>query len=182
MSNKALPVGGSRSENAQAENDWIQLAGRACLSALFVFHVHKISLHLLTAGSGSWDAPHVLLAECVLALLVFGLTALLVVGLRSRYCALLLAAVTAAAALHNHPWFVVLWSEQQTYKLDDVIGYENVQVPAWVYATHQRYFFFQQLSTAGALLQLVAHGPGRLSVDEANGPLQVVTLTAKGAE
>jgi hypothetical protein len=28
-----------------------------------------------------------------------------------------------------------------------------VQVDAWLYASHQRYFFFQQLSTAGALLQ-----------------------------
>ena len=34
-------------------------------------------------------------------------------------------------------------------------------------ATHPRYFFFQQWSTAGAWLQLVVFGPGRLSLDEA---------------
>ena len=58
--------------------------------------------------------------------------------------------------------------------------------PAWVWATHQRYFFFQQLSTAGALLMLVVHGPGRYSVDEADGAVdaaaQVASLEAKGAD
>ena len=42
-------------------------------------------------------------------------------------------------------------------------------------ADHQRYFFFQTMSTVGALLLLVVHGPGKLSIDEPNGPMQMVT-------
>ena len=50
--------------------------------------------------------------------------------------------------------------------------YEDTYVDAWLYSDHQRYFFFQQLSTVGALLQLVVHGPGKYSMDEADGPVQ----------
>jgi len=77
--------------------------------------------------------------------------------------------------------FVTMWSKK-TYALDFVIGYEDVQVDAWLYSDHQRYFFFQQISTVGALLQLVVHGPGRYSLDEQDGPVQVVTLTSKGMD
>ncbi len=51
--------------------------------------------------------------------------------------------------------------------------YEDTYVDAWLYSDHQRYFFFQQLSTVGALLQLVVHGPGQYSMDESDGPVQV---------
>ena len=76
---------------------------------------------------------------------------------------------------------MTMWSKK-TYALDFVIGYEDVQVDAWLYSDHQRYFFFQQISTVGALLQLVVHGPGRYSLDEQDGPVQVVTLTSKGMD
>ena len=56
------------------------------------------------------------------------------------------------------------------------------EVDAQTMADHQRYFFFQQISTVGALLQLVVHGPGRYSLDEQDGPVQVVTLTSKGMD
>jgi|TARA_B100000524_G_scaffold346326_1_gene246331 uncharacterized membrane protein YphA (DoxX/SURF4 family) len=79
-----------------------------------------------------------------------------------------------------------MWSDKR-FSLDFVVGYEGVKVDAWLYSDHQRYFFFQQLSTVGALLQLVAHGPGKYSYDEeeahgADTMLQVVTLTSKGRE
>ena len=51
----------------------------------------------------------------------------------------------------------------------------NAQVDAWLYSDHQRYFFFQTMSTVGALLLLMVHGPGTLSMDEQNGPLQIIT-------
>ena len=58
-----------------------------------------------------------------------------------------------------------------------------VQVDAWLYSDHQRYFFFQQLSTVGALLQLVAHGPGQFSVDEADAEsITITSITSKGAD
>jgi uncharacterized membrane protein YphA (DoxX/SURF4 family) len=164
--------------------DQLQLAGRACLSALYVFYAQKMARHRLTDGAE--EAPGEALVEGVLLAGLLGLTGLIVIGLRSRWCALVLALITACTALYSHPWYAVLWSSRDTYTLEDVVGYEGTQVPAWVYATHQRYFFFQQLSTAGALLQLVVHGPGKYSVDEADGPLQVVTMvaksTAKGVE
>ena len=57
----------------------------------------------------------------------------------------------------------------------------GMMVDAQMYAAHERYFFFNQLSTAGALLQLVVHGPGKFSVDEAEGPVSLEReLTAKG--
>lgn len=157
--------------------DRLQLTGRACLSALYLYYVQKMARERLAAlvGSGSaGEAPGVALVEGVLLLLLGALTILLIVGLRSRWCALALALTTAVAALFKHPWYAVRWwDESVTYTLDEVVGYEGATVPAWVWATHQRYFFFQQLSTAGALLTLVVHGPGRYSVDEANGPLEV---------
>ena len=90
------------------------------------------------------------------------------------------------------------------YVMDGVSGMEGVEVDASMYADHQRYFFCQaprdlavstthpsppsflhvsssdpqSISTVGALLLLVAHGPGRLSIDEPHGPPTIVT--AKG--
>jgi len=40
-------------------------------------------------------------------------------------------------------------------------------------ADHQRFFFFQSMSTVGALLLLVVHGPGALSIDEPDGPMKL---------
>ncbi len=39
----------------------------------------------------------------------------------------------------------------------------------------RRYFFFQTMSTVGALLLLVVHGPGKLSMDEQRGQLVLIT-------
>jgi uncharacterized membrane protein YphA (DoxX/SURF4 family) len=49
--------------------------------------------------------------------------------------------------------------------------------------SRRRQFFFQQISAAGALLQLVVHGPGKYSL-EPEGTLQdaVAPLTAKGVD
>ena len=40
---------------------------------------------------------------------------------------------------------------------------------------HQRYFFFQTMSTVGAARLLVVHGPGKLSMDEQQGQLVLIT-------
>ena len=163
--------------------DLLQRAGRSCHSALFVYYAAKAARERLAAleGRAAAEAPGVALIEGVLLAALACLSALLILGLRSRLAALALAVATAGAALFKHPWYVTMWSDG-TFALDDVVGYEGMRVSAWLYSNHQRYFFFQQLSTAGALLQLVVYGPGRLSVDEADGPLEVVALTSKGGD
>merc|ERR1719482_1206075 len=74
------------------------------------------------------------------------ITGFLVAGMKSRWCALLLALVMALSALYKHPWFITMWSKS-TFALDFVVGFEDTYVDAWLYSDHQRYFFFQQLST-----------------------------------
>lgn len=61
------------------------------------------------------------------------------------------------AALYKHPWFITMWSSK-SFKLDFVVGYEDVSVDAWLYSDHQRYFFFQQLSTVSPGLGCRASG------------------------
>ena len=77
-------------------------------------------------------------------------------------------------ALYMHPFWVYMLSSK-TYLMEGVAGMEGYEVDAFTMADHQRYFFFQTMSTVGALLLLMVHGPGTLSMDEQNGPLQIIT-------
>ena len=173
------------SADAVERADKLQLVGRACLSSLYVFYAFKGAHERVLAlfSDGAAEAPGVALVEYTLLGMLAPLAALLVVGMRSRWCALVLALATACAALYSHPWYLALWSSRREFTLDNVIGYEGTKVDAWIYATHQRYFFFQQISAAGALLQLVVHGPGRYSL-QPEGTLRsaVAPLTAKGVD
>jgi uncharacterized membrane protein YphA (DoxX/SURF4 family) len=233
---RAALVGGDEEvaeqrEEAQEQTDRLQLGGRVAVSAVFVYYVVKMLHERIGVLKGVVpEELHVAVVEGVLLVLLLIATGLLVVGMKARWCALLLAVTMFLAALYKHPWvrrrrragcaaaaarparpparlparppgpsrraacpppptararprrqFVTMWSKK-TYALDFVIGYEDVQVDAWLYSDHQRYFFFQQISTVGALLQLVVHGPGRYSLDEQDGPVQVVTLTSKGMD
>ena len=227
---RAALVGGDEEvaeqrEEAQEQTDRLQLGGRVAVSAVFVYYVVKMLHERIGVLKGVVpEELHVAVVEGVLLVLLLIATGLLVVGMKARWCALLLAVTMFLAALYKHPGaaaaapaappppparpparppaparpaaprpppptararprrqFVTMWSKK-TYALDFVIGYEDVQVDAWLYSDHQRYFFFQQISTVGALLQLVVHGPGRYSLDEQDGPVQVVTLTSKGMD
>lgn len=64
---------------------------------------------------------------------------------------------------------------QKTYRIEGVAHMEGYEVDAFTMGDHQRYFFFQAMSTVGALLLLVVHGPGRLSMDEQGGGLVLIT-------
>jgi len=178
--------GASRSrggdEELKEETSRLLLVGRVFLSAVFVYYVIKMINERLAHITGHYNEnPVVAMAYGVLLVLLAIVTGLIVMGMKSRWCAMLLAAIMACSALYKHPWYLTMWSKR-TFLLDFVVGYEDVQVDAWLYSDHQRYFFFQQLSTVGALLQLVVHGPGKYSIDEAEGPEQVVSLTIKGAD
>ena len=124
----------------------------------------------------SWDNRDVgtPLIEALLIVLLLGMSALVIVGMKSRWCALLLALVTACSAFYMHPFwayaFYAFSKEAEFYVMeDDVPGMEGGVVEAYTMADHQRYFFFQRMSTVGALLLLVVHGPGNLSIDEQQG-------------
>jgi uncharacterized membrane protein YphA (DoxX/SURF4 family) len=162
--------------------DLLQLCGRVCISAVFLYYGGKMMHERIKSVTGVSQEDFVYAAfEGVLMVFLLLITGLLVAGMKSRWCALLLAAVMAISAAYKHPWFITMWSKS-TFALDFVVGYEDVQVDAWLYSDHQRYFFFQQLSTVGALLQLVVHGPGKYSIDESEGPVQVIALTTKGTD
>ena len=98
-----------------------------------------------------------------------------------RCCGATHALTMACSAFYMHPFWAYAFSTK-TYLMQGVAGMEGYEVDAFTMADHQRYFFFQQISTVGALLQLVVHGPGRYSLDEQDGPVQVVTLTSKGMD
>mmetsp|Transcript_59020 Transcript_59020/g.97597 ORF Transcript_59020/g.97597 Transcript_59020/m.97597 type:complete len:352 (-) Transcript_59020:471-1526(-) len=172
----------SSAKQAAEETGRLLFAGRIALSAVFVFYVVKMMNERLAHITGHYNEdPLVAMMYGVLLVLLMIVTGLLVMGMKSRWCAMVLAAIMGCSALYKHPWYITMWSNR-SFRLDFVVGYEDVQVDAWLYSDHQRYFFFQQLSTVGALLQLVVHGPGKYSIDESEGPEQVVSLTIKGVD
>ena len=192
---KALQRGAARAQTGaltsedpeeQAEEakkiDLLQLCGRCCISAVFLYYGGKMCHESFQSIIGRSSEDFLSAAtEGVLLVFLLVFTGLIVAGMKSRWCALLLALVMGLSALYKHPWYITMWSKSSFF-LDFVVGYEDVKVDAWLYSDHQRYFFFQQLSTVGALLQLVVHGPGKYSLDESEGPVQVIALTTKGTD
>ena len=182
-----LPVAGTDAD-ADAHRrrmDRVQLAGRCCLSALFIYYALKAARERLTALFFHSDESALSgLVEGVLLGVLAPLTALLVMGMRSRGVAAVLAVAVALGAVYSHPWVYAAFfvPAESQFRLNNVIGYEGVTVPAWIYASHQRYFFFQQISTAGALLMLVVQGPGRLAIEPDQGPLAESVRTLSGVK
>ena len=160
--------------SAAHERSRLLLFGRVLLTSIFMYHAAKLgsdALVHLSRSPAALGSSLAALAHLVLLLLLLLLLALIITGINSRQVAALAATVVACAAIVRYPWFVTIFSSER-HKLQYARGYEEVLVDAWLYADHQRYFFFQQLSTAGALLQLVCHGPGSLSMDETEcGPM-----------
>jgi len=170
----------------KAVKDRLLIVGRCALSAVFVYYVVKMINELVTELlKTNKEMKDPLVADVMhgtFIVLLMVVTALIVVGMKSRWCAMLLALIMAGSALYKYPWFVTMWSTH-TYpigSLNALFTNSGRRVSARVFAGHQRYFFFQQLSTAGALLLLVVHGPGHYSLDESEGPQSLAALTTKG--
>jgi len=151
------------------EKHRLLLVGRVCVAAVFFYYCAKGGYERIGGWAGSnHEDPLVAALDGVLLVLLGIVTGLMVFGMKSRACALLLALIMTASALYTHPWYITMWSTQ-TFRLSMVVGFNNRKVSAWLYSDHQRYFFFQQMSTVGALLQIVVHGPGKYSIlDEQN--------------
>jgi putative oxidoreductase len=119
---------------------YLPLIGRIAIAAIFLLSgFSKLTAPAGTIGyiaSAGLPLPEAGLVVAVLVELVGG--ALLVLGYRTRIVAAALAAFTVVAALAFH----------------SALGDQN-----------QFIHFFKNLAIAGGLLQLVAFGPGRISID-----------------
>ena len=214
-----------------------QAVGRVLICAVFIYYafgrVHGyVARSLSELGNADVLTP-IAQGASIIALLYA--CSLLIVGIKSRGVALLLALAMLLLAAYNHPfwWYLtcvhpagrtrplqrpphanfvktssqlrqnlltapskpphssVKTSSQldqphalrrgrylrtdRTFKMEGVAYMEGFEVDAFTMADHQRYFFFQSVSTVGALLLLVVHGPGRLSMDEQQGKLVLIT-------
>ena len=192
-----------------------QAVGRVLICAVFIYYafgrVHGyVARSLSELGNADMLTP-IAQGASIIALLYA--CSLLIVGIKSRGVALLLALAMLLLAAYNHPfwWYLmcvdpagrthplqrppmqtsVQTSAQpdqphalrrgrylrtdRTFKMEGVAYMEGFEVDAFTMADHQRYFFFQSVSTVGALLLLVVHGPGRLSMDEQQGKLVLIT-------
>ena len=100
------------------------------------------------------------------------------VGLRSRAIALALAFVNLGFVCLMHPFYRFVWREGGEWKYDEAelrSSVPHVALPAdasprdlepWQILDLHRYYFFQGLSTSGALLLLAQFGPGEIAVEE----------------
>lgn len=168
------PAVDSRS-SAALHADRVQMLSRIALVAIFLYYAF-LKVHGYASNFSSperdWAGP---IAEGALICALLYLCALVIIGMKSRVVALLLALAMALSACYMHPFWQYYWYGGN-YKMDGVEGMAGMEVDVYTYADHQRYFFFQTMSTVGALLLLVVHGPGKLSMDEQDGPVQLPTI------
>ena len=149
-----------------------QLLGRLLLLSVYVHRAWLVLRGLLQGHSLSM----LLVDIVVLVGLVLGCT-LVAAGLRSRTVALSLALVNLGFVCYSHPFFAFVWREGGKWKYDDDAlrkSMPHVAIPenndpddfeSWHIVDLHRYYFFQGLSTSGALLLLAQFGPGEIAVE-----------------
>ena len=137
----------------------LQMIGRVLITAIFIFH----AFNKIHGYAKKIDVA----VQALLVAALLGMSALVVVGMKSRWCALLLALMMFCSAFYMHPF----WAKKQGVDDPDHIDASTI---AEALADRQRYFFFQAMSTVGALLLLVVHGPGNFSVDEPEGTTETL--------
>ncbi len=183
-----LPAGGSSAAQGgrlRARAHRLQALGRTLLVSIFLFvagtkvHARVQRLELgRTTEEGVFDWVNAVFQGFV-ALTLLYLCSLVVIGMKSRWCALLLAMAMSVSAIYMHPFWLFLFSSRR-FEMWGVSGMDGYKVDAHTMADHQRYFFFQTMSTVGALLLLVVHGPGALSIDGDSGGVSRKLLNVKG--
>ena len=156
-----------------------QLLGRLLLPAVYLYRAGLILLGNLADAQHRTDHSVTMFVvdTAVLVGLVLGCT-LVAAGLKSRTVALTLALVNLGFVCYQHPFFRFVWLEGGEWKYDEVgirKSMPHVALPMdnspddfepWHIVDLHRYYFFQGLSTSGALLLLAQFGPGKLAVEE----------------
>ncbi|KAG8470963.1 hypothetical protein KFE25_009384 [Diacronema lutheri] len=186
-----LPTGPLQLPGAPASDRLCQL-GRVLLCSYFVFYFCA-KMASIFAGEHRF---HAALVELVLMMLLVYMCAAIVVGSRSRRVALGLAVVMCVSNFVFHP-FWYFWAVGSAYvSLDNMkavatrlpvdmsvlSGADGSTSALLAIADHERYFFFQRLSTVGALVLLAVYGPGRHSLDEPSAPAMPERHMAKGRD
>lgn len=174
---RRAPLGGGAllaSAEPEAAIARTQLLGRLLLPAVYLYK----ALHELGSLAHTARLSVFVVNAAVLVALVFG-CALVAAGLRSRTVALSLSLLSLGFICHQHPFFRFAWREAGEWKYDDAAmrqaSMPHVALPkyiapsdleSWLVFDLHRYYFFQGLSTSGALLLLAQFGPGEIAVEE----------------
>ena len=173
---KAVGPASGLDNPAAARAHSLQAFGRVLMMSVFLYyafnHVHDYAPHALSSLQHyDWGTP---LLELVMIIVLLCMCSLVIIGIKSRWVALLLAIIMALSACWMHPFWIYMFSTKH-YRMEGVAHMEGAEVDAFTMGDHQRYFFFQTMSTVGALLLLVVHGPGKLSMDEQQVQLVLIT-------
>jgi len=142
----AVATGGGLRYLWQGSNkDGVLLASRVLLVVLFLlFGWQKLTGFSGTVGyMASTGLPAPTLAALLAVVMEFGVGVLIALGFFTRPLALLLAVYTVATAFIGHPYWTMTGMEQYGNMIN----------------------FYKNVSIAGALLLLVAAGPGKFSLD-----------------
>jgi uncharacterized membrane protein YphA (DoxX/SURF4 family) len=157
----------------------MQLFGRLLLLSTYLRAAGLILIDNLPADVGNHSLPMFALHSAVLGSLVLAL-ALVAVGLKSRTVALSLALINLGLVCYEHSFFSFIRREGGEWKFDEAEMRKSIkgfglpegdslspkEFEPWEVFDLHRYYFFQGLSTSGALLLLARFGPGELAVEE----------------
>ena len=160
-----------------------QLLGRLLLPAVYLYHAGPLLLAVVRPEPTDSIAMFVaslsafVIGAAVLVGLVLG-AALVAAGLKSRTVALSLALLNLAFVCYQYPFARYVWFAAGEWQFDEVNLRNHVPHvalakgvtdavfdPSQIYDLH-KYYFFQGLSTSGALLLLAQFGPGEIAVQE----------------
>jgi len=153
---------------------WVQIAGRMLLPTMYLHCAWHVLMSATTYEETNSFAMYIaslsLFIVYILVAVVLAISfALIAVGLKSRYIALLFGLTNLGIVTYQHPFFLYIWLEGGEWKYDEEMPFpKDVSKTTDLEAAYnlQRYYFFLGLSTSGALLLLAYIGPGEFAVQK----------------